>query len=83
MGVAHITPARWRLAAGFDWPNPDARHEFLRGRINDQGLAEIHDRQNSGVLSSVTESEGLIEIPAATPVRKGEFVGFIPYTELL
>lgn len=83
MGVAHITPARWRLAAGFDWPNPDARHEFLRGRINDQGLAEIHDRQNSGVLSSVTQSRGLIEIPAATPVRKGEFVGFIPYTELL
>jgi molybdopterin molybdotransferase len=83
MGVAEITPLRWRIPAGFDWPTPDARHEFLRGRIGKEGLAQIHDRQNSGVLSSVTESEGLIEIPAATPVRKGEFVGFIPYTSLV
>jgi plastocyanin len=35
------------------------------------------------VLSSVTESSGLVEIPASTPVRAGESVRFIPYTELL
>ncbi len=83
MGAVQITPKRWRVPAGFDWPSPDSRQEFLRGCINDQGLAIIHEHQSSGVLSSVTESEGLIEIPPGTPVRRGEFVAFIPYTELL
>ena len=83
MGAAQTLPTRWRVPAAFDWPAPDARQEFLRGGLNANGGAEIHDRQNSGVLSSVTESMGLIEIPAGQPVRRGEFVGFIPYTELL
>jgi molybdopterin molybdotransferase len=68
------------VPSGFDWPKPDARQEYLRGWIDAQGCAQIHDRQNSGVLSSVTQSEGLIEIPASTPVRVGQTVCFIPYT---
>jgi molybdopterin molybdotransferase len=82
MGASDTTLQRIRVPAAFDWLVPDTRQEFLRGVLNAQGAAQIHDRQNSGVLSSVTESEGLIEIPAATPVRRGEFVGFIPYTAL-
>lgn len=82
MGASDITAKRTRVPAAFDWPNPDTRQEFLRGALNALGAAQIHDRQNSGVLSSVTESEGLIEIPAATPIRRGEIVGFIPYTAL-
>jgi molybdopterin molybdotransferase len=82
MGAIDIKLTRIRVPAAFDWLNPDTRQEFLRGALNTQGAAQIHARQNSGVLSSVTESEGLIEIPAATPVRRGEFVGFIPYTAL-
>ena len=83
MGADASAPRRLRVPAAFDWPTPDARQEFLRGRLNAHGAAEIHDRQNSAVLSSVTESDGLVEIPASTPIRRGEFVGFIPYTFLL
>jgi molybdopterin molybdotransferase len=83
MGADARAPRRLRVPAAFDWPTPDARQEFLRGRLNAHGAAEIHDRQNSAVLSSVTECDGLVEIPASTPIRRGEFVGFIPYTFLL
>lgn len=81
-GVSLTRPRAWRVAAAFDWPRPDARQEFLRGWIDDSGRARIHERQNSSVLSSVTECSGLIEVPPSTPVRAGEFVRFIPYTEL-
>ena len=76
-------PKGFRVPAGFDWPKPDARQEFLRGWLDEDGLAQIHARQNSSVLSSVTECDGLVEIPASTKVGAGQFVRFIPYTELL
>ena len=81
-GASVVRPRAWRVPAAFDWPRPDARQEFLRGWIDDGGCARIHERQNSSVLSSVTECGGLIEVAPSTPVRPGEFVGFIPYTEL-
>lgn len=79
-GVAVIDCPSFAVVCGFDWPKPDARQEFLRGHIDAQGRAQIHGRQNSAVLSSVTQSQGLIEIPALTPVRQGDIVRFIPYT---
>ena len=75
-------PIGSRRPAAFDWLQPDSRLEYLRGWLDAQGAAHIHTRQNSSVLSSVTESAGLVEIPASTPVRTGESVRFIPYTEL-
>jgi molybdopterin molybdotransferase len=80
MGGQPSKPITKAAPSGFDWPKPDARQEYLRGWIDAQGRAQIHDRQNSGVLSSVTQSQGLIEIPASTPVRVGQSVCFIPYT---
>jgi molybdopterin molybdotransferase len=81
-GASLTRPRAWSVPAAFDWPRPDARQEFLRGWIDDSGCARIHQRQNSSVLSSVTECGGLIEVSPSTPVRPGEFVRFIPYTEL-
>lgn len=81
-GAQAALPRAYPMPAGFVWPRPDSRQEFLRGWIDESGRAQIHERQNSSVLSSVTESQGLIEIPPSTPIAKGEFVRFIPYTEL-
>lgn len=83
MGSQAEAPMGFRVPAAFDWPKPDSRQEFLRAWINPQGQAQIHGRQNSGVLSSVTQCTGLVEIPASTPVVAGEFVRFIPYTALV
>lgn len=83
MGSTAHLPSGFRVQAGFDWPKPDSRQEFLRAWIDAQGRAQIHARQNSAVLSSVTQCTGLVEIPASTPVLAGEFVRFIPYTEIV
>lgn len=81
-GVASVAPQSVLLPTNFDWPKPDVRQEYLRGWINAQGYLEIHGRQNSGVLSSVTESAGLIEIPSGASHRKGAILRFIPYSAL-
>ena len=81
-GARVSPPIGSRRPAAFDWLQPDSRLEYLRGWLDTQGAVHIHARQNSSVLSSVTESAGLVEIPASTPVRMGESVRFIPYTEL-
>lgn len=83
MGVHAITPMGFRVQAGFTWDRPDARQEYLRAWIDADGRAQIHPRQNSAVLSSVTQCTGLVEIPASTPVRAGEFLRFIPYTGIV
>jgi len=80
MGAKPERPSGWLVQAGFDWSRPDTRQEFLRGWIDHEGRAQIHARQNSAVLSSVTQSQGLIEVAASTPIRAGQMVRFIPYT---
>ena len=81
---AEIVPLRGvRAVAGFDWISPDSRREFLRGWLDEEGVVQIHGRQNSAVLSSVTQSGGLVDLAASTPIHRGEFIRFIPYTEFL
>jgi len=82
-GVSDVAPAVVDLLADFDWPRPDRRREFLRGRINTRGGVEIHAQQGAAALSSIVWAGGLVDIPAGTPIKAGESVRFIPYGELL
>ncbi|NMF88079.1 gephyrin-like molybdotransferase Glp [Aromatoleum petrolei] len=82
-GAASALPKALTLRADFDWPRPDRRREFLRARINDSGGVEIHGNQGAAALSSIVWAEGLADVPAETPVRKGEMIRFLPYGELL
>lgn len=82
-GVSDVAPAVVDLLADFDWPRPDRRREFLRGRINTRGGVEIHAQQGAAALSSIVWAGGLVDVPAGTPIKAGESVRFIPYGELL
>ncbi|MEY3669217.1 MAG: hypothetical protein RL258_612 [Pseudomonadota bacterium] len=82
-GEAQTAPMRCLLAAGFDWPRPDKREEFLRGRLTDAGQVVLHDRQDSHILSSVCESEGLVRIPPGEPISVGQMVWFYPFQGLV
>ncbi|MFZ9070586.1 MAG: gephyrin-like molybdotransferase Glp [Burkholderiaceae bacterium] len=82
-GVADPIPESVWLEAGFDWPKPDARQEFLRAWIDDEGRVAIHPKQNSQLLSSVSGSRGLVEIPAKTPIQKGDHVRYLGFPGLL
>jgi molybdopterin molybdotransferase len=44
---------------------------------------EIYPHQGSGVLSSTVWADGLVDVPPATPVKRGEAVRFIPFSELV
>ena len=83
MGVEDCLPHSIRLPAGFDWPRPDRRREFLRARVSEAGQVELFPNQGPGVLSSTVWAAGLVDNPAGHAVTQGEPVSFIPYSELL
>ena len=76
--AAHPIAAR----ADFDWPEPDARREFLRAKWNAKGGLELYPTQDSAVLTSTAWADGLIDNPAGHAIRRGDSVQFLPYAEL-
>ncbi len=86
-GVVNVTTSYYPLPADFVWDKPDSkRREFLRARLvfSEDGspVAQIYPHQGSGVLTSCTWSDGLIEVKEGTSIQHGETVKFIPLNEL-
>jgi molybdopterin molybdotransferase len=82
-GVNDASVRPFSLPADFDLPMGDRRREFLRARINERGALELFRNQNSAVLTSAVWADGLIDNPAGNPIRSGDTVRFLPYSELL
>ena len=80
-------PHATQVVAGFDWPKPDSRREFLRARLetdHDQQLvARIHPNQDSGVLTSTVWGQGFVEIAEGQTVSAGERVDYLSYEQIL
>lgn len=74
-------PAR-PVLAGFDWPKPGPRREFLRARLDAAGRAEIYPNQGAGALSSCAWAEGLIDLAPGQRVQAGDTVRFLPFAAL-
>ena len=81
-GLAHAEPKSIAARADFDWPEPDARREFLRVKWNAQGGLDLYHTQDSAVLTSTSWADGLVDNPAGQAIRKGEMVRYLPYSEL-
>jgi molybdopterin molybdotransferase len=81
-GVTETAPHAIPVRADFDWPQPDARREFLRVKWNTQGGLDLYPTQDSAVLTSTAWADGLVDNPAGRAIRKGETVRFLPYAEL-
>jgi molybdopterin molybdotransferase len=73
--------------ADFDWLKPDKRREFVRARlsVDAEGAPRVavYGSRSSGVLSSVAWANGLVIIPEATCVKRGEAVQFLSFSDLL
>jgi molybdopterin molybdotransferase len=82
-GAARLEAPSLQLPAHFEWPRPDKRREFLRARRDAQGGLEIYPNQSSGVLTSCTWADGLIDVPAGHTIARGDAVRFLPLAELL
>jgi molybdopterin molybdotransferase len=81
-GQSATAPRAIDARADFDWPEPDARREFLRVKWNPQGGLEMYPTQDSAVLTSTAWADGLVDNPAQHAIRKGDRVRFLPYSEL-
>lgn len=81
-GLADVRPKSILARADFEWPEPDARREFLRVKWNAQGGLDLYPTQDSAVLTSTAWADGLVDNPAGHAIRKGDSVRFLPYSEL-
>ena len=82
-GALELAPRSLKLNAGFDWPRPDRRREFLRARLGESGALELFPNQSSGVLTSVVWGDGLIDNAPGNAIVHGDAVRFLPFAELL
>ena len=81
-GHTDVQPKSILARADFDWPEPDARREFLRVKWNAQGGLDLYPTQDSAVMTSTAWADGLVDNPANGAIRKGDSVRFLPYSEL-
>ena len=73
----------YSMRADFNWPKADRRNEFLRVRVNSQGGLDLFPNQSSGVLTSASWGDGLIDCPAGQAFEAGSMVKYIPFSALL
>jgi len=84
-GGAWPEPMRYPLPASFTQKKKVGRREFWRARLM-RGHGELRvakfARDGSGLISSMREADGLIEVgEEVSEVREGDPVDFIPFTE--
>jgi len=76
-------PQSYPMRADFDWLKADRRNEFLRVKINDQGGLDLFANQSSGVLTSASWGDGLVDCPPNQAIQAGDLVKYIPFDALL
>ena len=76
------------VRATFSYAKKTGRREYVRANVarGADGVFEAmkFPREGAGLLSSLAETAGMIELPEqVTSVTPGEMVAFFPYTGLL
>jgi len=73
----------YMMRADFDWLKADRRNEFLRVKINQEGGLDLFPNQSSGVLTSASWGDGLVDCPPGQPIHAGDLVKYMPFDALL
>lgn len=79
LGAARLLPAARPLLSASAWKRGDARREFLRARLTEDGRVELYPNQGSGVLTSCAWADGLIDNPPGGTFEPGDTVRFLPF----
>ena len=87
LGAREIEPVLFRVRADFEHKKKDGRREWVRARLvadADGGpVAKKFPRDGAGVLTSMVESDGLVELPESlTHLKRGSMVDFLPFSEV-
>jgi len=83
MGAADVLYRAFAVQADFAWTRAGARREFLRAQLQPNGKLALFPNQSSGVLTSCAWSDGLVDLGVGQTVQPGDWVRFIPLSELL
>lgn len=86
-GAGDLQPRLYQVRAGFGHEKKARRREYVRVRLEagDDGVlvARKYPRGGAGILSSLVESEGLVELPEdMTQLTPGTMVSYLPFTEV-
>lgn len=88
LGGSSVTePAMYRVRAGFAVRKKLGRREWLRVRLDRDAdgapVARKFPRDGAGILTSMVESDGLVELPEElTSFEAGTMVDFLPFSEI-
>ena len=85
-GAADIHPRSVPVRADFTLDKADPRTRYLRARLAADGehqRASLYPDQGSGIMSSTTWANALVEIPPDTPIHAGAILQAYPYHDLL
>lgn len=80
-------PLGFQVPAGFSRRKAPGRREYLRASLSGpegRTVLRLFPREGSGLITSLTESDGLIELPEeAGDIAEGDLLRFLPYGSLL
>jgi molybdopterin molybdotransferase len=84
-GASDLLPRLYKVQSGFDYRKKLYRREYVRVNLTIDNTGDLvahkFPRDGAGILSSLVESEGIIELPEeTTQLRKGEMIEFLPFT---
>ncbi len=80
-GAGWQIPRPIMLPAAFEKSKKAGRREYLRARVNVDGMAEKFASEGSGRISSLSWADGLIELPdQAMQIKKGDLVRYFPFS---
>ncbi|WP_431860759.1 molybdopterin molybdotransferase MoeA [Azospirillum sp.] len=87
MGAEESEPRLFPVKAAFAYKKKAGRREYVRATLvrgEDGALTAVkHPRDGAGILSSLVESDGLVELPEdLSRLEPGETVEFLPLSEV-
>ena len=86
-GASAVAPLLFKVRADFDHKKKIDRREWVRAKLvtDDDGdlTAVKFPREGAGILSSLVDSHGLVELPEEmTQLTRGTMVDFLPFSEV-
>jgi len=74
---------RFRVVSDFAYKKKTGRREYVRASLEGNKARRYH-KEGAGMLTSLTETDGLVELPEEiTRLEPGAAVDFLPYSELI
>jgi len=84
-GVERVLPVPVQVPAGFEWPTPNKRRQYLRARLSPgadgQLRAVLHPQQSSAMLTAACWADGLVIVEREQLLLKDAPVPFLSFAE--